>query len=476
MYITTSVLSEIASKCVGSGDGLADDVAFTEVSEWGRGRQAWYMLLLKQTIEYAEQTVPFYRQRLELGFPGSSQLFRLSDLAKFPILSKADISADPALFISESAVSENVHCTSGTTDRRLVIYGNSDEELAKSILRSMRHTGLPNARRPIVLRLYPDGSRRLSATNILEPDVFTLAVGYNCHQSHWFDHTDYLAQTLNETYLLGGHPAKISIFHITPPWLIEFITQKFLERGINPAEFGVRHIVLTGGFSNSRIRRIVNQGWNATYNSSYSCTEIGGECLENSVRPGVYHHSANLYCEIVDVETFEPVQPGEAGLVLLTSLYPFQQVMPLIRYNTGDIAQYIASPHSNRPFVEAFRPIGRIHHCLQTGVRKFLGTRDVIEALSNFREIPQSSYPQSPYPRYELSLERLEGRCVVRLRLESSEIQNSQVQSLQSSVAEALAKEYLSYTYSDSSEDLLFECEILPKGSLQNFYQVYRGR
>lgn len=47
-------------------------------------------------------------------------------------------------------------------------------------------------------------------------------------------------------------------------------------------------------------------------------------------------NTASYYVEILDVKTFDRVQPGERGVIVITDLY--NESMPLIRYNLGDIA------------------------------------------------------------------------------------------------------------------------------------------
>ena len=61
--------------------------------------------------------------------------------------------------------------------------------------------------------------------------------------------------------------------------------------------------------------------------------------------------------EAVHPRTFEQVGPGEVGVLLLTSLYPFTQQMPLIRYVTGDLVEVVEGP--DHPAGLQVRYVGR---------------------------------------------------------------------------------------------------------------------
>ena len=56
-------------------------------------------------------------------------------------------------------------------------------------------------------------------------------------------------------------------------------------------------------------------------------------------RRGYHLREADLYFELIQPETGEPVAEGEQGELVFTTLT--RQGMPLIRYRTGDISRWI---------------------------------------------------------------------------------------------------------------------------------------
>jgi phenylacetate-CoA ligase len=64
--------------------------------------------------------------------------------------------------------------------------------------------------------------------------------------------------------------------------------------------------------------------------------------VECAARQGYHWREADLYFEIVDPVTGQPLPDGEAGEIVFTTLT--RQGMPLIRYRTGDISRFLPGP------------------------------------------------------------------------------------------------------------------------------------
>ena len=465
MYLSTADLLEIEQQSTTSQSGY-DNLD----GDWFTDRQAWYTLLLHQTLEFCERSVPFYKAN---GIR-ASQFSRLSDLRKFPVIHKSNISQDPVAFMSGESVSDCFHCTSGTTAKRLIVYRSSEEERALNALLGIAAPN-PDGSQQIALRLFPNCLRVFAPSARQNISVYNIVVNFSLNQTHhqWFDNSDHIVEILNAEYLLGGKSAKVSIIHSTPPWLLDFVTRQISSRGIDPGQFGIKLIATSGGFTPRYIRESIHKQWGAECDTAYSCTEVNGEANESGGVPGDYLPNPAMFAEIVDIQGHEPVNDGETGVLLLTSLHPFQTVTPMIRYNTGDIAQRvpIAGHSGEQPFL--IRPIGRAPHCLQLSQRVFLGTRDVLEALSDF-----SVVPQFPYPRYQLSLREDSTRHKTAvLNIESTELSSVARKRLESEIANALLKQFRSRHRDAENTPLVnFEVNAVGKGELERFLKLYPDR
>jgi phenylacetate-CoA ligase len=453
------------------GLGSALDAALGASGEIiGRQVQAWYVVLLRQTLEWAERTVPYYRNRIvDLPYTRAECFKVLSDLGRLPVIGRHDIARFPGSFISDTARVDGASSTSGTTGRRLLVYSNQEEDRALSALRWIQrgaHHEQPGA---IVLRVIP-GNRRthISQTSSNASDTSVITIGYVSSQAPaWFDYTDHLIEVMTETYRFGGIDRRISILHVTPPIVLDIITHHLRQKHIEPAIFGVTDIALSGGFASRQTRRLVTEVWRARYHHSYSCAEINGEAIADAEDPDRFHLRRSFYCEILDPQSLEPVAPGEAGIVVLTSLYPFQQAMPFIRYANGDIAQ--RTDDGAQPFVESLRPIGRVGDFVSLGPRQFVGTRDAFHALTAFDEVPQI-----PYPRFKVWFDEAERR--LQLDAEVTLPGYSSTGLTPELVASRYQAEVASYGYPDSAMPKEVVCTLLPKNSLTDFQRIVPDR
>jgi phenylacetate-CoA ligase len=98
----------------------------------------------------------------------------------------------------------------------------------------------------------------------------------------------------------------------------------------------------------------------------YGLSEVIGpgvamECREN--KGGLHVFSDHFYPEILDVETREPVPPGEPGELVLTTLT--KEALPVLRYRTGDVTTFIEGDcPCGRTFPRIARFFGRVDDML----------------------------------------------------------------------------------------------------------------
>jgi phenylacetate-coenzyme A ligase PaaK-like adenylate-forming protein len=102
----------------------------------------------------------------------------------------------------------------------------------------------------------------------------------------------------------------------------------------------LKSVLLTTDHVPDAIARAVEHAWDCRVYNHYGMTEMGlGGGVECQARRGYHLREADLYFEIVNPVTGEPVAEGETGEVVFTTLT--RRGMPLIRYRTGDISRFI---------------------------------------------------------------------------------------------------------------------------------------
>jgi phenylacetate-coenzyme A ligase PaaK-like adenylate-forming protein len=104
--------------------------------------------------------------------------------------------------------------------------------------------------------------------------------------------------------------------------------------------FQLKSVLLTTDHVPDAIKRTVESNWNCAVYNHYGMTEMGlGGGVECQARRGYHLREADLYVEIVDPHTGQPMTDGEMGEIVFTTLT--RRGMPLLRYRTGDLGRFI---------------------------------------------------------------------------------------------------------------------------------------
>jgi phenylacetate-CoA ligase len=110
------------------------------------------------------------------------------------------------------------------------------------------------------------------------------------------------------------------------------------EQGGDPRQdlASVRVVFCGGAVLPPALRRVIEEDWQARVVEIYGSNEtmlLGVSCTQ-----GRLHLCSELIeAEVLDPVTHQPVQPGERGVLTMTSLV--HEAMPLVRYFTGDLVR-----------------------------------------------------------------------------------------------------------------------------------------
>ena len=183
-----------------------------------------------------------------------------------------------------------------------------------------------------------------------------------------------------------------------------------IENGLDPSKFKVR-MIGTNGFRITRFwRRWFAEVWNAELWDNFSLSEFSTSALEC---PDCGHHhwlSPPIIHEVLDAVSHAPIDRG-VGELTLTSLHPFVQAMPLIRYRTGDLVEI--GPRCSVVGSRGFTPLGRIRHSILSGNRLLVSAHDVLEVLE-----AESCVARHPHPIETLGLVQTRDIGAVKFHLQ----------------------------------------------------------
>lgn len=254
-----------------------------------------------------------------------------ADLSGWPIVRRTDVIERFDDFIADDRKLAIVSHTSGSTGPSLSVFRSADELLF--IQRYYEALFDPRfeteATRPLVLS-FPNFYHGASLPLPLPGMVFVSGVT---------DDTliEDAKNVLMTEYEIPGHDRRISIVSGLA-FQIVFFTNFLLEQGEDLSELGVRSLTLTGEYVSRMVRRVLSAAWSATVFDRYSLTEaVGG--ASGCLNCGHFHVDPHLFAEIVDPDTGE--ETSDVGSLLVSNLFPFVQMQPLIRYDTGDLVRRI---------------------------------------------------------------------------------------------------------------------------------------
>lgn len=283
---------------------------------------AYQLARLQETLAYARERSRFYRAYLA---DAPARLESLADMTALPFTTAADIREDALRFVcvSQGEIARVVTLdTSGTTGAPKRLYFTAaDQELTVDFFQVGMSTFtapgdrvlilLPCARPGSVGDLLAQALARMGAAGIRRGPVTDVVATLDVLAR---ERVAGLVGTPAQVLALARHPA-----------------QKPLT---------VRFALLTTDHVPQAIVAAVEAAWGGMVYNHYGMTETGlGGGVDCAARRGYHLREADLYIEIVEPATGQPLPDGDTGEIVFTTLT--RQGMPLIRYRTGDMGRFI---------------------------------------------------------------------------------------------------------------------------------------
>ena len=137
------------------------------------------------------------------------------------------------------------------------------------------------------------------------------------------------------------------------------------ERGVEVGKGRIKSVLLSTDYIPGTIVLELRRIWGCDVFQHYGMTEMGlGGGVECRAFDGYHLREADLYFEIIDPETGEPLTEGQQGEVVFTTLT--RKGMPLIRYRTGDRSRFVVNLCPCKSILRRMEPVsGRIEHAVR---------------------------------------------------------------------------------------------------------------
>ena len=304
---------------------------------------ALQLMRLQATLRHAYTHVAHYRHAFEAAGVHPDDCRSLSDLAKFPFTTKADLRANYpfGLFAVPREKVARIHASSGTTGKPTVVgYTQADiDTWAHLMARSIRASG----GRP--------------------GDLVHVAYGYGLFTGGLGAH--YGAERLGCTVIpmSGGQTEKQvqlindfkpDIIMVTPSYM-QVIIEEFKRQGLDPRRMSVQVGIFGAEPWTEAMRAEIEAGADIDAVDIYGLSEVMGpgvanECIESKDGPVVWED--HFYPEIIDPDTGEVLPDGAEGELVFTTLT--KEALPVIRYRTRDLTRLLP------PTARSMRRIGKL--------------------------------------------------------------------------------------------------------------------
>jgi phenylacetate-CoA ligase len=287
---------------------------------------------LESTLSRVYRNVPFYRKKFDEIRFDPDDLRSLDDLRRLPFTTKNDLRENYpyGLFAVPLREVVRVHASSGTTGMSTVVgYTRNDIKTWSNLV-----------------------ARVLTAGGITKDDVIQIAFNYGLFTGAFGLH--YGAERIGASVIpisSGNTKRQIKIMQdfkttalVGTPSYAMLIADTIMEMGINPNSLSLKYGLFGAEPWSDAMRKELEQKLKIIATDNYGLSEVmgpgvAGECLE---RNGLHIAEDHFLVELINPETLEPVEPGEVGELVITTLT--KEAFPVIRYRTRDLTRLIMDP------------------------------------------------------------------------------------------------------------------------------------
>ena len=289
---------------------------------------------LKWTVRHANENSPFYRQRLQKAEITPEDIISLDDLPRLPFTMADDLREGypfPLRAVPFDRI-VRIHASSGTTGKRKVLcYTQKDiDDWANMFARCYEMAGLSAEDRVQIAVGY---------------GLWTAGVGFQLGCERLGAMAVPVGPGNTEMHCEMLVDMQSTVFCATASMAL--LMAEEVQRRKLRQQIALRKVILGAErHSQSMDRRIKELLGVEHVFDIPGLTELygPGTGLDCGKHEGIHYWADYYILEIIDPETLEPVEPGESGEMVVTTLC--KEGAPLIRYRTRDLTRLIPKPCS----------------------------------------------------------------------------------------------------------------------------------
>jgi len=284
---------------------------------------------LIQTVQRIYHNIPSYRAKMqEIGMlPGDVR--SIENLKNLPFTNKTDLRDNYPFGMFTVPMSEivRVHASSGTTGKPTVVgYTRNDLNMWAEVV-----------------------TRTLMMAGVSRNDIVQVAYGYGLFTGGLGMH--YGTENLGATVIpiSGGNTQKqiqlmqdfgTSVIACTPSYAL-FLSEVMTDMGIAPEDLNLRVGIFGAEPWSESMRKEIEAKLKLKAIDIYGLSEVigPGVSCECEHQVGMHINEDHFIPEIINPETHEPVEPGEVGELVFSTVT--KEGIPILRYRTRDLTRLI---------------------------------------------------------------------------------------------------------------------------------------
>jgi phenylacetate-CoA ligase len=362
--------------------------------------EQWQSERLAHLVERLYNRVPFYKRKMDAAGVKPKDVTSIKEIGRLPFTDKSELREvyPYGLLATDLDNIVEIHTSSGTTGKAVVdAYTQGDIDIWSEVM-----------------------ARTLSMGGTTHRDIVQNAFGYGLFTGGLGVH--YGSRRIGAAVIpiSGGNTKrqlavmadfKSTILTCTPSYSL-LLAEIAREQGMD-----FTHMSLKAGFFGAEawsesMRKEIEKKLHLKAYDIYGLTEIIGPGVSSECehQHGLHINEDHFYPEIINAQTGEPLQPGEKGELVVTTIT--KQGTPLLRYRTRDLTCFLDAPcPCKRTLRRMHRLFGRTDDMLIIrGVNVF--PSQIEEVLLKLEGIE---------PQYQLVVERKENLDCLEVQVEMNE-------------------------------------------------------
>ncbi len=285
---------------------------------------------LRKLVRYCYENSPFYRKRFKEAGLDPDDIKTLDDLHKIPFTTKDDMrEAYPYGMLATSIDNVlEIHASSGTTGKpTTTFYSQHDIDIWSEVMARI-YASAGAKKGDIIHNAYGYG-------------LFTGGLGFHYGALKLGAAVVPVSSGGTERQLFLAKELGTTILCCTPTYAMYLAEYARTKLGWDPVkELKWKSGIFGAEPWSEKLRERIQEELGLEAFDIYGLSEIigPGVSVECSEHDGLHIYEDHFLVEIIDPATGEPVEEGEVGELVITTLT--KEAMPLLRYRTGDLTTW----------------------------------------------------------------------------------------------------------------------------------------